>query len=172
MKNKYSDIQDKLKWNDIMFVCYILEKSRRITNNKIQDIIENFGKEQIVDIYEYADILHSCPIEEVAQEYIDRNNTPKGNVEFRETDPAYSKIAKAYMNFIIATYRGGDIVDHIINMLTVDFLIDAIQDYEASIFYTNNTVLRYYYILGKIVDEDTYELIKEEYKRLEDWGLV
>lgn len=93
--------------NDIYYTASLLEFLARRTKNRRADIAEVLGIDGIASIYQYADVNHCLPFEQVADELIEAYHIPQGNYfpealfqKTNATPPKHTQIGKAYANLV------------------------------------------------------------------------
>lgn len=93
--------------NDIYYTASLLEFLARQTKNERSYIARTLGEAGIDSIYQYADINHCLPFEQVADEIIEAYQISEGHFDpeayLRNTDavlPKYTQIGKSYANLV------------------------------------------------------------------------
>ena len=97
--------REKKEYNDLFFVCSLIEYIARKTKNHRNVVVNAIGKEKLQHIYELADVYHSENIDKVADELIDSCLIELGvfdNIaDAKYALPTYWDIGKVYKRLII-----------------------------------------------------------------------
>ena len=88
--------------NDIYYTASLLTCIARKTNNTVADVTKAIGEEGVEDIFEYADVNHCLPMDQVAREMISQFRIQNGSVSLPDKDnpgvsiPSVTKMGKSY----------------------------------------------------------------------------
>ena len=147
--------KESLEDNNLFFTCSLVEYIARKTYNKKRDIVNLLGKNNILKIYNLADIYHTENIEKVSDEFIEKCNIVRGeydilsNCQYRI--PSYFEIGKVYKRLIIMINSDvNNYIDTLIDVLS-SWIIEVIDNYNNSMYYENPDYIYQCYIEGKIL---------------------
>lgn len=141
--------------NNIFFVCSIIEYLGRKTKNRRTDIIELLGKKEIMRQLELAEVNHSLPMEQVADELIEELHISEGSYDSvgnsRYPIPSVSGIAKNYQRLIISDAKAGKEISDAFFDVFKSFISDEISDFNSSVYYSSPEYLKVSYEEGKLL---------------------
>ena len=138
--------------NDLFFVCSVIEYIGRVTKNRRADVVNTLGKVILARYLELADIYHCEPIENTANELIEKGGIVNGDFDNTASEfniPTVFDVAKVYKRLIvdIAKSNGVTPIDALIRVYT-SWISDKISDYGCSMYYENPEYLYLSYIDG------------------------
>ena len=139
--------------NDVFFVCSLIEYIGRITKNRRAEIVNALGKEAVAHYLELADVYHSEPIENTAEDLIEKHGIAKGffdNTVGISRIPTVFDIGKVYKRLIISIAENSGIspVDALCDVYE-SWISDKISDYSCSMFYESPEYLYLSYLEGE-----------------------
>lgn len=144
------------KENDIFFVCALIEYIARKTKNTKKQIIEKIGKEEIIKIYNLAEVYHCENIDKVSDELIEKYNIKNGKYDIlsktiNENPPTHWDIGKVYQRLIIMISKSdSEYIDKLIEVLT-SWIIPEFDNYNSSMYFENPSYILACYEEGKIL---------------------
>ena len=140
--------------NDRLFyTCSLIEYIGREKKQRRSNVVTALGTDALRRIYKYSDVLHSDPIEHVAEQYASIANLENGNYDnvanCRYAVPTYWDIGKVFYRLVEDV--GGE--DHVkgIEMVYRSWLSDAISNYNSDLFYQPRDYLKECYLAGMIL---------------------
>ena len=139
--------------NDLFFLCSLIEWIGRQTRNRRRDVIDTLGEAELRSCLDLADVLHCEPLENTANELIEKHNITAGafdNVALCQYRvPTHFDIGKVYKRLIVAVARETGI-DLIAVLLLVyhSWIAEKIDDYNCSMFFENPDYLFKSYLAG------------------------
>lgn len=141
--------------NALFFTCSVIEYIGRCMKKTRREVTDALGQERIERIYEYADVFHCEPIEQVATEFIEASQMKKGSfdnvADCRYTVPDYWGIGEVYERLIEDCYSDEDIVKGIWEVY--HSWIDAhISDYNTDFYYQPRDYIAACYEEGKVLE--------------------
>ena len=145
--------REKKEYNDIFFVCSLLEYIGRKTNNHRDIVVNAIGREKLHHIYNYADVYHCENIDKISDELITEYNIENGlfdNItKCRYTIPTHWDIGKVYKRLIIdiSINKQKEPIDALIEVYN-SWLSRKIEDYNSSMYYENPDYLYASYLHG------------------------
>lgn len=134
--------REKKEYNDLFYVCSLIEYTARKTKNYRRVVVNAIGEEGLQHLYELADVYHSDNIDKVSDELIEKYHISIGHfdniAQARYTIPTHWDIGKVYQRLIINICQNTNIAP--INALIEAYnswIADKIDDYNSSMYYEN-----------------------------------
>jgi len=139
--------------NDLFFVCSVIEHIGRQTKNRRADVVAALGKDVISHYLELADIYHCEPIENIAEDLIEKRGITAGGFDNTAGEfniPTVFDIAKVYKRLIVDVIKntGSSPTDTLIAVYT-SWISDKICDYGCSMYYENPEYIHLSYVDGE-----------------------
>lgn len=143
------------KDNDLFFTCSLIEYIARKTKNTKKYVVEKLKKENIIKIYELAEVYHSENIEKVSDELIQKCDIKYGNYDVTSGIisrlPTVWELGRIYQSLIIALSKSNEeYIDRLIEVLS-SWLIEKIDNYDSSMYYETPSYIYECYIENKII---------------------
>ena len=132
-----------------------IEYVSRKTNNKSKDVVVRISDKALAHQLKVAGINHCLSFEQVADEWIEVIEIPKGNYdnisECRYEVPTVTSIGRVYQTLI------SELFIYIRTLLSdkkvySSFISDEISNYNSSVYYSNPDYIRRSYEAGKLLD--------------------
>lgn len=148
--------REKKEYNDLFFVCSLIEYIGRKTKNHRNVVVNAIGKKKLERVYELADIYHSDNIDKITDEFIDTYNIEQGvfdNVaNGKYTIPTHWDIGKVYKRLIIALCekQNKQPVETLIEVYN-SWLSRKLEDFNSSLYYENPDYIYESYIKGDVL---------------------
>ncbi len=145
--------REEKKWNDLFFVCSLIEYIARKTRNERRDIVNAMGRDGLEHYYSLADVYHCDNIDRVTADIIAKYGIRQGsydnlsNIDGRL--PTHWDIGKV-MHRIIKKVTGdenGDIIEALIKVYN-SWIVRKIDNYNSSMYYENDSYLYASYVAG------------------------
>lgn len=137
--------------DDIYYVCTMIEFVSRITNNRRKDVISKLSKKNIEHQLKVAEVNHCLSFEQVSDEWIEQYGIKTGKANeidnCRYTIPSVTSIGRVYQQLVLATIKGDDVAQAIIDVFT-SFISDEISNFNTNVYYSNPDYLRCSYEAG------------------------
>jgi hypothetical protein len=146
--------REKKEYNDLFFVCSLIEYVARKTKNNRNVVVNSIGKKHLGHIYELADVYHCENIDKLTDELIQNNNISTGifdNVsDCHYNIPTHWDIGKVYKRLIvdICEDQKKKPVDAMVEVYN-SWISTKIDDYNSSMYYENPSYLYQSYIEGR-----------------------
>lgn len=142
------------EYNDLFYVCSLIEFIGRQTKNSGTKIINTLGEEELRHILKYAEVFHCERIEAVADRYIEEFNIGKGNYdrvsEAEDAYPTYWDLGKIYMR-LIRDVSKDDLIKTMMEVYN-SWIVDLIEDYNIAFYYMSPQYISACYKEGKVLD--------------------
>lgn len=139
--------------NNLFYTCSLIEYIGREKKQRRADVVAALGADAIERIYKYSDVLHSDPIEHVADQYGQLTGLTEGsfdNVTACKYDvPSYWDIGKVFCRLVEDV--GGD--DHVkgIENIYGSWMSDAISNFNSDLYYQPREYLKECYLSGAVL---------------------
>jgi hypothetical protein len=150
--------REKKEYNDLFFVCSLIEYIGRKTRNHRSVVVNAIGKDKLQHLYELADVYQSDNIDKVSDELIDRYQIKEGvfdNVAAcNYSIPTHWDIGKVYKRLIVDVCNKQD-KEPIGTLIEVynSWLSRKIEDFNSSLYYENPGYLYESYVFGDMLLE-------------------
>lgn len=126
-------------YDDLYYLCSLIEFIKRKTNNTSQYIVNIIGKEELIYIMDIAEVLHCDSFEETAERFIKEYNIITNKDEkvlsAKEEAPKYTKIGKVYANLIEKVCVDEKEVINTLIEIYNSWITEYIEDYESDFYY-------------------------------------
>ncbi len=145
--------REKKEYNDLFFVCSLIEYIGRKTKNHRNVVVNAIGKDKLQHLYELADVYHSDNIDKVSDELIDNYHIKEGafdNVsDSKYSIPTHWDIGKVYKRLIIdiCVKQGKEPIETLVEVYN-SWLSRKIEDFNSSLYYENPGYLYESYLEG------------------------
>lgn len=146
--------REKKEYNDLFFVCSLIEYIARKTKNYRRVVVNAISKEGLQHLYELAEVYHSDNIDKVSDELIEKYHISEGHfdnvAQAKYTIPTHWDIGKVYQRLIIDVSQHKNIspVDALMEVYN-SWIADKIDDYNSSMYYENPSYLFASYQTGE-----------------------
>lgn len=134
--------REKKEYNDLFYVCSLIEYTARKTKNYRRVVVNAIGQEGLQHLYELADVYHSDNIDKVSDELIEKYHISIGHfdniAQARYAIPTHWDIGKVYQRLIINICQNTNIapINALIEVYN-SWIVDKIDDYNSSMYYEN-----------------------------------
>lgn len=140
--------------NDLFFACSVIEYIGRETKNRRVDVVRQLGEKEIERLIDLADVLHCEPIENTAEDLIEKRGITAGgfdNVgECKYNLPTVFDIAKVYKRLIVSIAEIQKLPPTAALFAAYSSPIGAkIDDYNCSMYFENPQYIYESYIAGE-----------------------
>lgn len=154
MTNKYFS-DEVIEWNDLYFICYMIERVARKLHQKNQYVVNAIGKEELYHLISVANVLHCENPLQVESDWISNYHLEEGNVDITKVDeslvekiPSATQMGKVYARLIRDTSaREENYVDGILRIYNHS-LCEIIDNYNCSAYYEPSYVIARAYQAG------------------------
>jgi arginine decarboxylase-like protein len=148
--------REKKEYNDLFFVCSLIEYIGRKTKNHRNVVVNAIGKAKLQHLYDLADVYHSDNIDKISDELTERYNIETSvfdNVAAGEyAIPTHWDIGKVYKRLIIDVSReqNKEFIDALIDVYN-SWLSRKLEDYNSSLYYESPGYLYASYAKGEVL---------------------
>ena len=148
--------REKKEYNDLFFVCSLIEYISRKTKNHRDVVVNAIGNEKLQHIYELADVYHCENIDKLTSELINNYNIKTGLFDniaaCQYSIPTHWDIGKVYKRLIVSVCEK-QIKEPIQALIEVynSWLSRKIEDFNSSLYYENPDYLFASYAKGEVL---------------------
>lgn len=148
--------REKKEYNDLFFVCSLIEYIGRKTKNHRNVVINAIGKEKLQHLYDLADVYHSENIDKLSDELIAQHAIEEGRFDNvaagRYTIPTHWDIGKVYKRLIVdvAEKQNKEPIEALIEVYN-SWLSPKIEDFNSSLYYESPGYLYESYSKGEVL---------------------
>lgn len=143
------------KYNDLFYLCSLIEFIGRETKNKGTHIVNILGYDNLRHIFKHAEVYHCETIESVADEYINDFHIKTGRYDqlakAEGNYPIYWDLGKIYMRLIRDTAKEGDLINKLIEIYN-SWIVDSIENYNSSFYYMSPEYIKACYEDGEVLE--------------------
>jgi len=132
---------EKITFNDLYFVCYMIERTARNIKQRNRYVVEKMGCEGLARQLSIAETNHCLPPQEVVDTWKEEYHLQSGNVDvtiidkrFTDKVPSETQMGKVYARLVSSVSEDGDLVNGIRNVYSSP-ICDAIDNYNSSAYY-------------------------------------
>ncbi len=136
--------------NDIYYTASLLEFLARRTKNRRSDLARKLGKSGIDSIYQYADVNHCLPFEQVADELIETYHISEGTYfpeaifqETGSTSPSPTQIGKSYANLVCDIQANPEQYPATLYDVLCSRISEWMTDYRSAFYYSPRDYILY-----------------------------
>jgi len=142
-----------VKYNDLYYVCWLIERLHRVTGQSHKALVELIGEVRISHYMELADIFHCENPDKIVGELAEELGLPEprlySELPAEMKNPALRSIAGVYARIVKATHPD-NYVSGVINVLS-SFLPPLISDYGNNLYWANKEYLTECYKEGALL---------------------
>lgn len=146
----------------LFFTCSLVEFIARRQKLRRKDAVSFIGGEELLRVYEYADVLHCEPIAAVADEVISSRSVPEGDfdnvAECKYEVPDYWAIGEVFARLVedalelkAAPCGKRGVIETLLEVY-VSGTAAAISNYNSDFFYQPRDYIAECYKAGEILD--------------------
>lgn len=140
MSNKYFP-DEKITFNDLYFVCYMIERVARRLRQHNRYVVTSLGDEGLTHELSIAETNHCLNPEQVESEWIERYHMSQGNFDVTDVDPKFTdkypsvtQMGKVYARLVHSVDTGDNLASAIQNVYNSP-ICDTIDDYNTGAYY-------------------------------------
>lgn len=151
-----ADNVEKKEYNDMFFVCSLIEYIGRKTKNHRNVVVNAVGKEKLQHIYNLADVCHSDNIDKITDELIRDYHIEQGRfdnvADAQYSIPSHWDIGKVYKRLIVDVCNKQDKkpVETLIEVYN-SWISRKIEDFNSSLYYESPDYLYESYVKGEVL---------------------
>ncbi len=153
MSNKYFPNQ-ALTFNDLYFVCYMIERVARTIHQRNRYVVERIGYEGLLHELSIADTNHCLNPEQVVSDWIETYRLEQGGTNITLVDPRYTdkvptetQMGKVYARLIQSVNQTNDLPATIMQVYS-SLICDVIDNYNTGAYYEPSYIQTRAYING------------------------
>ena len=132
----------KEAFNDIYYTASLLANIARKTNNTVADVTKAIGEDGICDIFEYADVKHCLPMDQVTTETASQFHIENGPIVLPSKDdpevviPSVTQIGKSYARMVVAEEKDIQKYPRTLMDILCSKFSSLMEDYRSSLCQT------------------------------------
>lgn len=133
---------EEITFNDLYFVCYMIERVARDIKQRNLYVVKHIGKEGLARQLSIAETNHSLNPNQVVSEWKDEYKLAEGNVdvtlidnEYTDKIPSATQMGKVYARLIDSVSKQGVDLVQAIQDVYASPICDAIDNYNSSAYY-------------------------------------
>lgn len=148
--------REKKEYNDLFFVCSLIEYIGRKTKNHRNVVVNALGAKKLQHLYELADVFHSENIDKLSDELIVDYHIEEGmfdNIsDSKYLIPTHWDIGKVYKRLIIdvCNNQHKEPITALIEVYN-SWLSRKIEDFNSSLYYESPAYLYESYATGEVL---------------------
>ncbi|MDH8701953.1 hypothetical protein M2138_001305 [Dysgonomonadaceae bacterium PH5-43] len=148
--------REKKEYNDLFFVCSLIEYIGRKTKNHRNVVVNAIGKEKLQHLYDLADVYHSENIDKLSDELTAEYAIEKGQFDNvaagKYAIPTHWDIGKVYKRLIVdvAEKQNKEPIDALVEVYN-SWLSPKIEDFNSSLYYESPGYLYASYSEGEVL---------------------
>lgn len=135
--------------NDIFYVCSLIESISRETGIKKSSVVDILGEKEIKHQYNFADINHCLPIQQVTEEIMEEFHLKRIPVKKQYKNSVWD-FGKIYQRLIVDVSNEDNWITNMIDIYH-SFISSYIDDENRPIYWQPRSYIRECYLQGKIL---------------------
>lgn len=143
-----------LTFNDLYFVCYMIERVARTIHQRNRYVVERIGYEGLLHELSIADTNHCLNPEQVVSDWIETYRLEQGGTNITLVDPRYTdkvptetQMGKVYARLIQSVNQTNDLPATIMQVYSSP-ICDVIDNYNTGAYYEPSYIQTRAYING------------------------
>ena len=140
MSNKYFP-DEQITFNDLYFVCYMIERVARKIHRRNRYVVERLGEEGLVHELSVAETSHCLNPEQVEDEWIGTYGLRQGDFDvtkvgprFTDKVPSPTQMGKVYAR-LVSSLDATDNLPETMKSVYASSVCDTIDDYNTGAYY-------------------------------------
>lgn len=140
MSNKYFP-DEQLTFNDLYFVCYMVERVARKIHQRNRYVVNQMGIEGLYHELSVAQATHCLNPEQVESEWIEGYKLVNGSFDVTKVDPMYTdkipsptQMGKVYARLVESVNDTDDLLSAIVRVYNSP-ICDTIDNYNTSAYF-------------------------------------
>lgn len=145
--------REKKEYNDLFFVCSLVEYIARKTKNRRRDVVNALGENNLRHIYDLADVYHCENIDKLTDDWTSKCRIAQGSfdnvAQAQYRVPTHWDMGKVYHRLIIRMCAEQNLAPVAALIAAYNSPIaDKIDDYNSSMYYENTDYLYASFLMG------------------------
>lgn len=139
---------EKIKKDDLFFICYMIERVARRLHQKNKYIVNQIGKKEFEHLISIANVLHAMNPVSVEDQWIEDYLLKEGSFDITKVDrelvekiPSPIQMGKVYQRLISDTLQPGETEVSGILRVYNNSICDVIDNYNCSAYYEPSYVI-------------------------------
>lgn len=146
---------EKITFNDLYFVCYMIERTARNLKQHNRYVAEKIGREELIRQLSIAATNHCLNPEQVVADWIEEYKLERGDFDVTIVDPRFTtkvpsetQMGKVYARLVDSiTPEDGNLADSILKVYASP-ICESIDNYNSSAYYEPSYVQTRAYMNG------------------------
>ena len=146
---------EEITFNDLYFVCYMIERVARSIKQRNKYVVECIGSEGLARQLSIAQTNHCMNPDQVVSDWKEEYKLQDGQVDVTKINPEYTdkvpsttQMGKVYARLIESVSKqGGDLIQAIMDVYASP-ICDAIDNYNSSAYYEPGYIQTRAYLNG------------------------
>lgn len=146
---------EQITFNDLYFVCYMIERTARNLKQHNRYVAEKIGQEELVRQLSIAATNHCLNPEQVVADWIEEYKLERGDFDVTIVDPRFTtkvpsetQMGKVYARLVDSiTPEDGNLADSILKVYASP-ICESIDNYNSSAYYEPSYVQTRAYMNG------------------------
>ena len=146
---------EEITFNDLYFVCYMIERVARSIKQRNRYVVERIGKEGLARQLSIAGTYHCLNPDQVVRDWKEEYKLQNGQVdvtiinpEYTDKVPSATQMGKVYARLIESVSKqGADLVQTIMDVYASS-ICDSIDNYNSSAYYEPGYIQTLAYLNG------------------------
>ena len=146
---------EEITFNDLYFVCYMIERVARSIKQRNRYVVECIGSEGLARQLSIAETNHCLNPDQVVSDWKEEYKLQNGQVDVTKINPEYTdkvpsttQMGKVYARLIESVSKQGtDLVQTIMDVYASP-ICDAIDNYNSSAYYEPSYIQTLAYLNG------------------------
>lgn len=134
--------EEQIGFNELYFVCYMIERTARHIKQHNRYVVEHIGKEGLERQLSIANTIHSLNPDQVVSDWIDEYQLAMGNWDvtavdkrFTEKVPSDIQMGKVYARLVQSVAGHNESLANSIQRVYASPICDVIDNYNSSAYY-------------------------------------
>ncbi len=145
----------KEEYNDLFYVCSLVEYIARVTQNRRGVIVQTLGLDGIRKQLKDAPVNHCLTFDQVSTELIEYYHISNGDFDPAANSPyiipSYTEIGNLYATMIEDSSESYDAACDIMDIFS-SFISDLISNFKSDLYYQNPDYLEHSYRAGYLLE--------------------
>lgn len=131
----------EITFNDLYFVCYIIERTARVVKQRNRYVVDRLGAEGLAHQLSIADTNHCLNPRQVVAEWVEEYRIGMGDFDVTQVNPQYTdyvpsdiQMGKVYARLINSVAQDGALVEKI-QQVYHSPICEIIDNYNTSAYY-------------------------------------
>lgn len=146
---------EEITFNDLYFVCYMIERVARSIKQRNRYVVEHMGSDGLARQLSIAETNHCLNPEQVVSDWKEEYHLSEGNTdvtivdgEYTDRVPSPTQMGKVYARLIDSVSKQGHELVETLQKVYASPICDAIDNYNSSAYFEPSYVQTRAYFTG------------------------